>query len=237
MSGISKIILCTKCNTNKDISCFNRCSRNKSGLQSWCKDCKNSLRRSNRYTIINDGKKRCYMCNQIKEMKNFGISRRNNDGRRDECKLCRILYYRNNIVRIKKQRKSYYEENKEKVLARNKKYFKRRRLYDPQFRISVNLRRRVNKIVRGYKKNGSAINDLGCTLDQLKMHLESKFHCNKVTGEMMTWDNYGRNGWHIDHIKPLCSFDLTDRDQFLSACHYSNLQPLWAKDNLIKGGK
>jgi len=51
----------------------------------------------------------------------------------------------------------------------------------------------------------------------------------------MTWDNRGLYGWHIDHIKPLASFDLTDREQFLQACHYTNLQPLWWQDNLKKG--
>jgi hypothetical protein len=53
----------------------------------------------------------------------------------------------------------------------------------------------------------------------------------------MTWDNYGMYGWHIDHINPLSSFDLSDRNQFLEACHYTNLQPLWAQDNLIKSNK
>ncbi len=59
----------------------------------------------------------------------------------------------------------------------------------------------------------------------------------KNTKDTMTWDNYGLYGWHIDHIKPLASFDLTDREQFLEACHYTNLQPLWAEENLSKGNK
>jgi hypothetical protein len=53
----------------------------------------------------------------------------------------------------------------------------------------------------------------------------------------MTWDNYGQFGWHIDHIKPLSVFDLTDREQFLEACRYTNLQPMWWKENLSKGSK
>ena len=63
---------------------------------------------------------------------------------------------------------------------------------------------------------------------QLKEHIEKQF----VDG--MSWDNWALDGWHIDHIKPLASFDLTDRQQLLEACHYTNLQPLWAKDYLSK---
>ena len=69
---------------------------------------------------------------------------------------------------------------------------------------------------------------MGCSISELKDYLESKFQVG------MTWENHSQTGWHIDHIKPLSHFDLSDRDQFLQACHYTNLQPLWAKDNLSK---
>jgi len=63
------------------------------------------------------------------------------------------------------------------------------------------------------------------------------FYVHPKTGETMTWGNYGQSGWQIDHIIPLSKFDLTDRDQFLKACHYTNLQPLWMEDNYSKNDK
>ena len=72
---------------------------------------------------------------------------------------------------------------------------------------------------------------VGCSMDQLKEHLERQFT------EGMTWDNYGFYGWHIDHIIPCVSFDLTDIEQQKKCFHYTNLQPLWAKDNLSKGSR
>ena len=84
-------------------------------------------------------------------------------------------------------------------------------------------------------KPGSGVKDLGCSLDYLVEFLEKKFYKNKDTNEMMSWDNYGE--WHIDHIKPLSKFNLQDREQFLEAVHYKNLQPLWSKENISKGAK
>lgn len=101
-------------------------------------------------------------------------------------------------------------------------------------KIAVNLRGRLSQAIRNNYKSGSAVKDLGCSIDDLKAHLEARFHHNPNTGEMMSWDNYGRKGWHIDHIMPLCRFDLTNEVELKKACHYTNLQPLWAKDNLEK---
>ena len=96
----------------------------------------------------------------------------------------------------------------------------------PLIRARLNMRARFHSFLNG--KDLSFKNILGCSLDQLKMHLEDQFQ------EGMSWDNYGLYGWHIDHIYPLASFDLFDPEQLKAAGHYSNLQPLWAEDNLKK---
>jgi hypothetical protein len=80
-------------------------------------------------------------------------------------------------------------------------------------------------------KTSSAVQDLGCTIPELKFHLESLFQ------DGMTWENHGKYGWHIDHIFPLARVDWNNEEQIKKVCHYTNLQPLWAKDNLQKGAK
>ena len=102
---------------------------------------------------------------------------------------------------------------------------------DSNYRISCVLRARFRAAIKDNTKNGSAVKDLGCSLHEFKQYIESKFQPG------MTWDNWSRNGWHIDHIKPLSLFDLTDPEQLKQACHYTNLQPLWAKDNILKSNK
>lgn len=140
-------------------------------------------------------------------------------------------YYKNNKEQINTKRRVYVEKNRDKIRNRHKNYCNRRFKTDVQYKLSNNLRTRLNTTIKGNFKSGSAVRDLGCTIEQLKQYLESKFQLG------MSWDNHTLDGWHIDHIKPLSSFDLSDRKQLLEACHYTNLQPLWAKDNLTKSDK
>lgn len=103
-----------------------------------------------------------------------------------------------------------------------------------QFKLAHTLRCRIGAHLKKNKtkKNGSAVKDLGCSISELKIHLESKFE------SWMTWDNYGRfsknrETWNVDHIKPLSSFNLSDPIQFKQACHYTNLQPMQAYENSV----
>lgn len=143
----------------------------------------------------------------------------------DKRKLSSKIWRENNRDKKRVKDKIYQQINKHKKNS----YVKNRKKTDIQFKLSCNLRSRLNSAIKGNYKAGSAVKDLGCSIQELKTYLESKFQPG------MTWDNWTTDGWHIDHIKPLTSFDLTDRNQLLEVCHYTNLQPLWATDNLSKG--
>jgi hypothetical protein len=117
-------------------------------------------------------------------------------------------------------------ENPEKL----RQYEKKALETNVQHRLRRSLRNRFKQALRGNYKTGSSVADLGCSIEELKIWLENNF----TTG--MTWDNYG-TFWHIDHVQPLALFDLTDRDQLLIAVNFKNLQPLEARENLIKGTK
>jgi hypothetical protein len=131
--------------------------------------------------------------------------------------------------------KRWNKENPEKANASTRKYVKGSNYYkeryhsDIEFRLRVILRARLLQSVKTNAKAGSAVKDLGCTIDEFKIYLESKF------APGMTWENMG--DWHIDHIQPLAKYNLEDLEQFKQACHYTNLQPLWKIDNLKKGSK
>lgn len=137
--------------------------------------------------------------------------------------------YRQKVkVSTKAYMRIYRQENKAKILEKSKEWQRKKLATDLNYRIASNLRKRLGKAIKRNDKKGSSVRNLGCSIDALKKYLELKFKPG------MTWDNWSVKGWHIDHIRPLSSFDLTDIDQFNLAVHYTNLQPLWATENLLK---
>jgi len=143
----------------------------------------------------------------------------------------KIMEERHNSPNFKevhdKASKAWKKRNYQKILDNSNHRYKT----DLAFRLKAVLRARLRSALKNGLKTGSAVKDLGCTVIELRAHIESLW----LSG--MSWDNWSKTGWHIDHIKPLDSFDLSDPEQLRVACHYTNLQPLWASDNLKKSNK
>lgn len=186
--------------------------------------------------------KQCSKCQANKPLDQFYEDKRSG-GRRNPCILCqkskqkyydskrikqKKQYYNKNQINILLKKSIYYQENKVSLSQKHNQYQKDRKFVDVNFKISCNLRSRLNRALKGNYKSGSSIRNLGCSVDELKQYLESKFQ------EGMTWENYGKNGWHIDHVVPLSKFNLSETGELLKACYYTNLQPMWAKDNIRK---
>ena len=143
---------------------------------------------------------------------------------------------------IKKITRINIESGKHKIASN--KYFKSekgkntynnwrrdQRKNNPQFKIIENTRNRLNNFLKTKKmiKSNSTFKIVGCTPEKLRTHLKKQF----LPG--MSWKNYSLKGWHIDHKVPLASAKTIEDVEKLM--HYSNLQPLWAIDNMEKGAK
>ena len=144
-----------------------------------------------------------------------------------------IEYRATHQAELAQNNKHYRETHKAEKAARDKAYKYKRMAEDLSYRLASNLRIRLNQGLRKNQKSGSAVRDCGKTMPELKIHLESLFYPNPTTGKLMTWDNWGKGPgtWQIHHIVELQSVDLTNREEFLQVCHYTNLRPLWHEDH------
>ena len=156
---------------------------------------------------------------------------------KEEIKIRRHNRYLNNREKVIEQCKEYYYNHREKMLQYqndyNKSHKKQRnkirnsRLHnDINLRILYNLRHRLYQVLKNNYKSNTTMNLVSCSIEQLKQHLESQFKPG------MSWENYGQ--WHIDHIRPCASFDLSKAEEQRKCFHYTNLQPLWAEENIAK---
>jgi hypothetical protein len=156
-------------------------------------------------------------------------------------------YALENKERVRESRRRRYEETREVCLAKAcayrrsnrdrlrvyfREYLRQRRRHDPAFCLASRLRCLVRQSVkgrRGYFKAAATFELVGCSPQFLAQHIESLFQPG------MSWERFDEI--HIDHIRPIASFDLSDPEQQRQCFHYTNLQPLWAKDNMSKGAK
>jgi hypothetical protein len=202
-------------------------------------------------------KRICRICEIEKNINEFDIDKRRRDNISSKCKECRRKYYNqyNNLNREKtnEKHKKRYWENREKELIRSKEKHQRnkekeieyrkknrekkakreRERYQNDFlyRLKVNLRNRLKLFLKSKKINkiNKTIEIVGETPETIKKYIENQFK------DGMSWENYGYNGWHIDHIIPLSS--AKTEEEAYKLCHYTNLQPLWANENYKKGKK
>lgn len=206
--------VCTKCNKSLSLGSFYKHKLTSDKLTHDCKECikkrSRDYRKENKHKRAEQDKK--YYHNNKEKIKKY-----------------QKKYQKENKEHLLEYKKEWYEKNRERVIERVGKNHRKRLKEDINYKLAYYLRCRLRSSIKKNAKSGSFVRDLGCSIDELKAHLECQFKPG------MTWDNYGK--WHIDHIMPLASFNLSNREQFLKACHYTNLQPLWAEENLSKGAK
>ncbi len=200
--------ICIKCNETKSISCFQKRKECKDGHINQCKIClskyakeyrKNNKEKIKQYTLINKDKLKIY---HKKYSKNWEAN--NKEKRRNQKKINFKIWRGKN-----KDYNKIYKKNNPPSLNQ---------------KISTLLSTRINELLKtvNSRKSSSSRKLLGCSVEFFKEYIESKFT------KGMTWENRGIYGWHLDHINPCSSFDLTDPEQQKICFHYTNYQPLWS---------
>ncbi|MDD2820123.1 MAG: hypothetical protein PHW29_02555 [Flavobacterium sp.] len=177
--------------------------------------------------------KKCKKCLLLKPRENYRKSTVGKFGLSDNCKSCRNLSLIDKQEKNKIRSKEYYNKNKETLLVKGYLAKIKRLKTDPEFKLRALLSHRVRRAIydQSGTKSAKTLELLGCSIKEARIHIEKQFR------EGMQWENHGIKGWHIDHIIPCSSFDLTKNEDQNKCFHYTNLQPLWAEENLRKGNK
>ena len=236
--------VCSKCNLEKKLFNFRKRKNSKDGFRTECKECSYVVwknYRDNNYEKIKDQKRKEYLGNREKillKVKNYreknieDIKVKDNDRskkryQKDPNKY--KIYYEKNKETILTYKKEWSEKNGEKLKVKRNLYHSLRLKNDVIFRLKCNMRSRLSSFIKtkNITKKNRTFEIIGCSPQLLKEYLEKQF------SEGMTWEN--RVEWHIDHIIPLSS--AKTEEELYKLCHYTNLQPLWAVENMKKGNK
>jgi hypothetical protein len=187
---------------------------------------------------------RCPKCNTQKDESCFSKNRSRSTGRNSYCKDCvkpiNKFHYERHHGPVVYAPRLTKEEKAKRIAAKNKSWYLRNLDYhpnrrkDPIKRLAMCMRTRVYCAIKRHiaicSKSAPTVKLIGCSIEFLRKHLESRFR------DGMTWENYGPY-WHVDHIRPIASFDLTNPLEQEKCFHYSNLQPLLKHENLKKNKK
>ena len=214
------IKVCNKCNVEKPLDEFYLEKRNKSGVMGSCKECYNFKQKEWRFDN----------CEILKERE-----KKRRELYYDNIKKSSQKYYINNINKVNKRNREWRKNNPDISKESSRKWkinnTDKTKEYNqlPEIKMSHNMRCRIKQYLKtkNITKKNKTFDIVGCSPQLLKEYLEKQFT------QGMSWDNYGE--WHIDHIVPLSS--AKSEDEIYKLCYYSNLQPLWAEDNLRKSDK
>jgi hypothetical protein len=219
--------ICSKCKIKKAIDEFSADKNTKSGVRSQCKKCISERYILNKEKVLLNQKEK-YNPLKKKEyyLKNINEHTKRNKEYYEE-KKDKILL-RKKINYNKDAKKNYYLKNKYKINKLASKRISIKRHTDSVFKLKHNISCLIRNSIKkkGYTKSKKTEDIIGCSVNELLIHLSSMFL------EGMSFDNHG--DWHIDHIIPLVT--AKTEDEVIKLNHYTNLQPLWAKDNLSKSG-
>ena len=230
---------CKHCNQNRPLEHFNlQLAKEFPLFFNKCKICGGFKGKPTFITRNGKNLKKCSKCKEYKEYSEFGTNRYKREGIDGKCKVCKLAHGRIHQEKNKEQIKEYRKENRKKnilkIKERKREYYsntinkekrnkKRRDRYktDIEFKFLLILRGRMRVVLNGFRKSDTTKELLGRTMDEFKTYIQSLFGTN------MTWENYGENGWELEHILPCKLFDLSDDRQQKVCFHYTNLKPMW----------
>ena len=226
--GIKK---CSSCKIEKEVSEFNKNKNINDGYSRYCRLC-TKIKTKNFYSgnkeKLTESRKKFREENQ-ERVRNY----RKKEWEKNKDKIRKKIkeWKKNNKDRLKKYNKEYRSKNKSKINERERKYQNNKYKNNLNFKLIKTVRNRIYDflITKKISKKCKTFEIVGCTPQELKNYLETKF------SDGMNWDNHSVNGWHIDHIIPLSS--AKDEYEIYKLCHYTNLQPLWCFENLNKSNK
>lgn len=227
--GGSILKRCARCGCPKELSLFHNSTKSKDGKGSYCKDCNTLIRREQR---LRDPEKT--------KRQHLDWVNRNREHVRDEAsrwyhahKEKRLLdekkRYHKNPNRKRKQAKEWGKRNPSKLKKNRAAYVSRNYATNEAYRVVKDFRARFCRALKRNYKTGQVVELLGCTIPELKEKITALF------APGMSWDN--RKDWDLDHITPLHKFNTLDKQELKRALNYSNLQPLWKRDHVLKTKK
>jgi hypothetical protein len=217
--------VCSSCNIEKNLIDFGNLKSSKDGLMYHCREC--NTKKQLLYRKKHESTYKIYLSkNKEKISEYLKIYNKKN---KEEIIKKRKTYYKENKDKILSVNKEYHKKNVNKIRVRKKNYTKQKRSSDIMFKLKETVRKRILNFIKtkNIKKNFKTFEIIGCTPEFLIKHLEQQFSFG------MSWEN--KSEWHIDHIIPLSS--AKNENELYKLCHYTNLQPLWAKENIKKSNK